>query len=201
MLISVQDEQYNITNVAYNHTPYTVLQRQQVVSWNEWIKWIDQSNQFGRNCNQTSIDVTLLHISISGFFVSPLVNKYGERVMTIIGSVFCTVGFVSSAFATNVFQLYVTYGLLSGNKWDRCSHPYHWLALLSAYMSPAYLLFALLSKSSKDCTSLLIIVLTLTLSLDFGGFVPAVLSECGAGPFGELSKWQHRVINRRHWKK
>lgn len=38
----------------------------------------------------------------------------GTRVTTIIGTLLIAVGFLGSAFATNVYVLYVTIGLIAG---------------------------------------------------------------------------------------
>jgi hypothetical protein len=52
----------------------------------------------------------------AGPFVSALSNKYGFRSATILGAVLGALGFGLSYFATNVGFLYVTYGIIGGEK-------------------------------------------------------------------------------------
>ncbi|KAI5652138.1 major facilitator superfamily domain-containing protein [Phthorimaea operculella] len=51
---------------------------------------------------------------ILGPVMSALVDRYGCRNMTILGSVASTFGFVAAAFSNSVGVLYVTYGILAG---------------------------------------------------------------------------------------
>ncbi|XP_063362476.1 monocarboxylate transporter 2 isoform X2 [Cydia amplana] len=51
---------------------------------------------------------------LAGPFVSALANKYGFRVVTIVGSVISTVAFGLSYFATSVEYLYLVYGIIGG---------------------------------------------------------------------------------------
>ncbi|CAG2058210.1 unnamed protein product, partial [Timema podura] len=49
-----------------------------------------------------------------GPFVSALANRYGFRLVTILGSILGTVGFLASSFATDVEFLFVSYGIIGG---------------------------------------------------------------------------------------
>ncbi|XP_050348609.1 monocarboxylate transporter 3 isoform X2 [Nymphalis io] len=51
---------------------------------------------------------------LAGPFVSALANKYGFRVVTIIGSVISSAAFAMSYFATSVEYLYLVYGIVGG---------------------------------------------------------------------------------------
>lgn len=57
------------------------------------------------------------HLSVpllAGPILSNLVDKYGCRVMTIIGGLIAGIGFVLSALSNSVEMLYLTFGLISG---------------------------------------------------------------------------------------
>lgn len=45
---------------------------------------------------------------------SAMLNRYGARLSCAIGSVITSFGLISSVFATNVYFLFVTYGVISG---------------------------------------------------------------------------------------
>ncbi|CAK1585250.1 unnamed protein product [Parnassius mnemosyne] len=51
---------------------------------------------------------------LAGPFVSALANKYGFRIVTIVGSVISSIAFALSYFATSVEYLYLVYGVLGG---------------------------------------------------------------------------------------
>ncbi|XP_053404937.1 monocarboxylate transporter 13-like [Mercenaria mercenaria] len=50
----------------------------------------------------------------SGLLASILVNRFGCRVVTLIGAITCSIGYILSIFATNIYCLYVTMGLIAG---------------------------------------------------------------------------------------
>ncbi|XP_049872732.1 monocarboxylate transporter 3 [Pectinophora gossypiella] len=51
---------------------------------------------------------------LGGPFVSALANKYGFRVVTIVGSVISSIAFGLSYFATSIEYLYLVYGIIGG---------------------------------------------------------------------------------------
>lgn len=51
---------------------------------------------------------------MSGPILSNLVDKYGCRVMTIVGGLIGGIGFVLASISTSVEMLYITFGLISG---------------------------------------------------------------------------------------
>lgn len=57
------------------------------------------------------------HLSVplmAGPIISNMVDRYGCRVMTIVGGVIAAIGFVLSAMSNSVEMLYLTFGLISG---------------------------------------------------------------------------------------
>lgn len=53
-------------------------------------------------------------VSITGPIFALIVNKVGYRVASFIGSIITTVGFLLSYFASDVYHLYPTFGVLQG---------------------------------------------------------------------------------------
>ncbi|XP_045769561.1 monocarboxylate transporter 2 isoform X1 [Maniola jurtina] len=70
--------------------------------------------------NASKGQVAPVNSLLSGFyllvgpFVSALANKYGFRLVTIIGSVLASVAFALSYYATSVEYLYLVYGIVGG---------------------------------------------------------------------------------------
>ena len=50
----------------------------------------------------------------AGPIASSLTNRFGCRVVTIIGALIAAVGLASSAAATSIISLYITVGLITG---------------------------------------------------------------------------------------
>lgn len=51
---------------------------------------------------------------IAGPIMSALVDRYGCKKMTMVGSVASTIGFVAASYSNSVEVLYVTYGIMAG---------------------------------------------------------------------------------------
>ncbi|KAL1497870.1 hypothetical protein ABEB36_008757 [Hypothenemus hampei] len=51
---------------------------------------------------------------ILGPLGSALVDRYGCKYMTVVGSLICTIGFVISAYVKNIWMMYLTFGVVSG---------------------------------------------------------------------------------------
>lgn len=51
---------------------------------------------------------------LAGPIISNMVDRYGCRIMTIIGGMISAIGFVLSAMSDSVEMLYLTFGLISG---------------------------------------------------------------------------------------
>jgi nitrate/nitrite transporter NarK len=46
--------------------------------------------------------------------VSAMTNRFGYRKITILGAIVTAVGFLLSSFATELYHLYITFGILPG---------------------------------------------------------------------------------------
>ncbi|XP_066259708.1 monocarboxylate transporter 14-like [Euwallacea similis] len=51
---------------------------------------------------------------LAGPFGSALVDRYGCKYMTVVGSLICTTGFVMSAYVRNIWVMYITFGFIGG---------------------------------------------------------------------------------------
>lgn len=51
---------------------------------------------------------------IAGPFVSAMANRWGFRPVTIIGSIIASIAFALSSQATNLYHLYIIYGVIGG---------------------------------------------------------------------------------------
>ncbi|XP_075227171.1 uncharacterized protein LOC142327751 [Lycorma delicatula] len=73
-----------------------------------------------RSLGENKAKVSLVGSLLSGFylvagpFVSALANRYGFRLVTILGSIIACIAFVISSFATNVEFLILWYGIIGG---------------------------------------------------------------------------------------
>jgi len=67
---------------------------------------------------------------VAGPLFALIINKVGYRVATFIGSVITTIGFITSYFATELYHLYFTYGLLQGNILALLSFSYSFTEIL-----------------------------------------------------------------------
>lgn len=65
----------------------------------------------------------LFTIKYTGPIASILVNKYGCRLVTMVGAVITSTGFILSIFSPNVEIMIVTYGLMGGNH-SKLAFPY-----------------------------------------------------------------------------
>ena len=61
------------------------------------------------------ISVVLLFMVLIGPLVSAMVNKFGMREVTIVGSVMASAFFVISSFSTSINMMLVTYGIMGGS--------------------------------------------------------------------------------------
>jgi MFS family permease len=73
-------------------------------------------NVFGEGRGSVSlIPSILVGVTLGvGPIASSLVNRYGCRVVTIVGAVFASFGIAVSAAAPNIVVLYLTIGLITG---------------------------------------------------------------------------------------
>ena len=66
--------------------------------------------------------VKSMFLFVLGPLAGVLANRFGHRTIVMIGGFMSAVGMFASAFATNLYVLYITYGLLAGNVEDHLSH-------------------------------------------------------------------------------
>lgn len=52
----------------------------------------------------------------TGPIASALTNRYGCRLVTIVGAIVASTGFILSLFAPNIYYLFFSFGVLSGNE-------------------------------------------------------------------------------------
>ena len=53
-------------------------------------------------------------IIVSGFFFGSLVVRFGTRSVTMVCGVLATIGLMTTAFSSNIYMIYVGYGLIGG---------------------------------------------------------------------------------------
>lgn len=78
--------------------------------YSEWLVYFGESKSKTAWIGSLFIAVPLL----CGPVMSNLVDRYGCRLMTMIGGTVATIGFVLSSYCQSVEQLYLTFGILSG---------------------------------------------------------------------------------------
>ncbi|XP_041485818.1 monocarboxylate transporter 13-like isoform X1 [Lytechinus variegatus] len=72
-----------------------------------------------RDLNSTAIETGWVaslgwSIGITSPFVNSLYQRYGPRKIAILAAIFCSTGILSSSFATSIWPLFVTFGLVFG---------------------------------------------------------------------------------------
>ncbi|XP_060522457.1 monocarboxylate transporter 9-like isoform X2 [Cylas formicarius] len=78
--------------------------------------YIDFLNEFGAS-NSATAWIGSLYVAVplvAGPIGSALVDRYGCKLMTVVGAVISTVGFILSTFAKNIVVMYVTFGFIGG---------------------------------------------------------------------------------------
>ncbi|CAG9767224.1 unnamed protein product [Ceutorhynchus assimilis] len=77
---------------------------------------IEFLNEFKASNSATSF-IGSLFLSVpllAGPLGSAMVDRYGCRSMTILGSIVCTIGFVMSSYVKNIWLMYLTFGFIGG---------------------------------------------------------------------------------------
>lgn len=78
-------------------------------------------DDIAKEFNVSTAYVSLVGSLLSGFylmvgpFTSALANRYGFRLVAIVGSILAAIAFGLSYFATSVMFLCITYGVIGGN--------------------------------------------------------------------------------------
>lgn len=76
----------------------------------EWLEEFNQSRGLTAWVSSLSMGITL----IVGPFIGLLINTCGCRMTTIFGGILSALGWILSAYATNVLYLFITFGVLAG---------------------------------------------------------------------------------------
>jgi len=86
------------------------------VAYTFGIFFVEILNEFHESKSATSAIASIMAGMTygAGPFAAAFVNKWGCRPVSMLGSVIAALGFGLSYFATGVFQLYVTIGLMGG---------------------------------------------------------------------------------------
>ena len=67
----------------------------------------------------------MLYLSVSvilGSFANALAVRFGSRVVVMCGGLFLFTGYIASMFATRIEHLFVTYGILLGEFFNKVFH-------------------------------------------------------------------------------
>ncbi|KAJ8957423.1 hypothetical protein NQ318_004903 [Aromia moschata] len=78
--------------------------------------YIEFLNEFGASKSATSwIGSIFMAVPLlSGPIASAFVDKYGCKLMTVIGALICSFGFVLSSYSRSIGVMYVTFGVIGG---------------------------------------------------------------------------------------
>lgn len=86
------------------------------ISFSFGLLYVEFLNHFGESKSKTSwIGSLFMAVPLlSGPLGSALVDRYGCRVMTMIGGVIAGIGFVMAAFSNTIVEMYLTFGVIAG---------------------------------------------------------------------------------------
>ncbi|XP_063417548.1 monocarboxylate transporter 12-B-like [Mytilus trossulus] len=78
--------------------------------------YIEFLDYFGSDKGTTALIGSLLNgmYLFAGPIASVLTNRFGPRVVTVVGGIISSVGFAASAFAPNIYWLCITFGVIPG---------------------------------------------------------------------------------------
>jgi OFA family oxalate/formate antiporter-like MFS transporter len=83
-------------------------------AWSVFIKPLTAEFGWSRAEIAMAFSICALVFGLTTFIAGKMSDKYGPRIVVIIGSVILAIGFVLSGFIQTKWQLYLTYGLISG---------------------------------------------------------------------------------------
>ena len=83
-------------------------------AWSVFIKPLTAEFGWSRAEIAMAFSICALVFGLTTFVAGKMSDKYGPRIVVIIGSVILAIGFVLSGFIHTKWQLYLTYGLISG---------------------------------------------------------------------------------------
>ncbi|MDI9542378.1 MAG: OFA family MFS transporter [Pseudomonadota bacterium] len=83
-------------------------------AWSVFIKPLSTEFGWSRAEIAMAFSICALVFGLTTFVSGKLSDKYGPRIVVLIGSVVLSLGFVLSGFISTKEQLYITYGLIAG---------------------------------------------------------------------------------------
>ena len=83
-------------------------------AWSVFIKPLNTEFGWSRAEISLAFSICALVFGITTFFAGKASDKYGPRIVVIIGSIILGIGFVLAGFITSKTGLYLTYGLIAG---------------------------------------------------------------------------------------
>jgi OFA family oxalate/formate antiporter-like MFS transporter len=83
-------------------------------AWSVFIKPLNAEFGWSRADISLAFSICALVFGITTFFAGKASDKYGPRIVVVLGSIILGIGFVLSGFVSSKGGLYVTYGLIAG---------------------------------------------------------------------------------------
>ncbi len=83
-------------------------------AWSVFIKPLTTEFGWSRAEIAMAFSICALVFGLTTFVAGKMSDKYGPRIVVIVGSAILAIGFVLSGFIQTKWQLYLTYGLISG---------------------------------------------------------------------------------------
>ncbi|HPD56401.1 MAG TPA: OFA family MFS transporter [Smithellaceae bacterium] len=83
-------------------------------AWSVFIKPLNEEFGWSRAEIAMAFSICALIFGVTTFAAGKMSDKYGPRIVVVIGSLILALGFVLSAFIQLKWQLYLTYGVIAG---------------------------------------------------------------------------------------
>jgi OFA family oxalate/formate antiporter-like MFS transporter len=83
-------------------------------AWSVFIKPLNAEFGWSRADIALAFAIACLVFGLMTFPAGKLSDKFGPRIVVLVGSVILAIGFISSGFITEKWQLYITYGVIAG---------------------------------------------------------------------------------------
>jgi OFA family oxalate/formate antiporter-like MFS transporter len=83
-------------------------------AWSVFIKPLTAEFGWSRAEIAMAFSICALVFGLTTFVAGKMSDKYGPRIVVIFGSIILSIGFILSGFIQTKWQLYLTYGLISG---------------------------------------------------------------------------------------
>lgn len=85
-----------------------------VYAWSVFRKPIEEIFNIGATESGLPYMFFLVAYALGMPIAGGLIDKYGPRVMTIVGGLIVSIGWIASGFASNITMLIITYGIIAG---------------------------------------------------------------------------------------